>query len=135
MRLWHIELIPVLPRAQLISQWRELAAIAGAIIKRGTPNHLLVNFVLDYDYDHFISYADLVRQEILLRGYKISGHVFGNIVSLSPNYITIPDKLIYPEIMTSEYLTICLYNLYEKYLRGGVSEADWQDISKYFKFK
>ena len=54
MRLWHTSLIPVLPREQLVSQWRELSAIAGAIQKKGTPNHLLVNFVMEYDFDHFI---------------------------------------------------------------------------------
>ena len=49
MRLWHTELIKVLPREQLVAQWRELCAIAGAVQKNGTPNHILVNFVLDYD--------------------------------------------------------------------------------------
>lgn len=29
MRLWHYKLIPVLPKAQLISQWRECIAIKG----------------------------------------------------------------------------------------------------------
>ena len=43
MRLWHIDLISVLPREQLVAQWRELSAIAGAIQKKGTPNHILVN--------------------------------------------------------------------------------------------
>ena len=45
MRLWHKDLIDVLPNQQLVAQWRELSAIAGAIQKHGTPNHLLVNFV------------------------------------------------------------------------------------------
>ena len=51
MRLWHTKLIKALPNMHLQSQWRELSAIAGAIQKNGTPNHVLVNFVLDYDYD------------------------------------------------------------------------------------
>ena len=64
MRLWEKNLIEVLPREQLVAQWRELSAIAGAIQKNGTPNHILVNFVLDYDFDNFISYAQLVRDEM-----------------------------------------------------------------------
>ena len=48
MRLWHKDLIPYLPKEQLVSQWRECSSIAGAIIKNGTPNHGLVNYVLDY---------------------------------------------------------------------------------------
>ena len=31
MRLWHTDLIPVLPKEQLVGQWRELSAIAGSI--------------------------------------------------------------------------------------------------------
>lgn len=70
MRLWHKNLINVLPREQLIGLWRELSAIAGSIQKKGTPNHILVNFVLEYDYDHFISYAAEVREEMTRRGYR-----------------------------------------------------------------
>ena len=71
MRLWHTDLISGLPREQLVAQWRELSAIAGAIQKKGPPNHILVNFVLDYDYDNFISYAAEVREEMTKRSYHI----------------------------------------------------------------
>lgn len=37
MRLWHKDFIKALPREQLVTQWRELSAIAGAIQKNGTP--------------------------------------------------------------------------------------------------
>ena len=45
MRIWHKSLIPVLPREQLVAQWRELGAIAGNLNTKGTPNHILVNKV------------------------------------------------------------------------------------------
>ena len=64
MRLWHKDLIKVLPRQQLVSQWRECCAIAGRLAKYGTPNHLLVNKILDYHPDHFVFYANLVVKEI-----------------------------------------------------------------------
>ena len=48
MRLWHKDLIPVLPRQQLLSQWRECCCIARNIVENGTPNHILVNKILDY---------------------------------------------------------------------------------------
>ena len=41
MRLWHKDLIPYLPKQQLISQWRECCCIAKNIADNGTPNHLL----------------------------------------------------------------------------------------------
>lgn len=124
MRLWHTSLINILPREQLISQWRELSAIAGAIQKNGTPNHILVNFVLNYPFDDFISYAQEVRNEMTKRGYRTSQAVFDKITALKPNWQKIPLNEIYKEKMNDTYLKICFYNLYEKILCGGIKEPD-----------
>ena len=128
MRIWHTKLIEVLPREQLVGCWRELSAIAGAIQKNGTPNHILVNFVLDYDYDHFISYTYYLRKEMTRRGYRTMNNVWEKIISLKPNYNVLPLEAIYPEKMDTVYLNICYYNLYEKYLCGGIKEEDWNKI-------
>lgn len=130
MRLWHTDLISVLPREQLVAQWRELSAIAGAIQKKGTPNHILVNFVLNYDYDNFISYAAEVREEMTKRGYRTMNSVWEKIVSLKANWVKLPHNKIYKEKMDNIYLEICYYNLYEKYLCGGIEEKDWDNIFK-----
>ena len=134
MRLWHKDFIKVLPREQLVAQWRELSSIAGAIQKNGTPNHLLVNFVLDYDYDHFISYAYYVRQEMTARGYRTMDSVWNKIVALKPDYKLLPLEEIYPKKMNGksgyDYLTICMYNLKEKFECGGFSLNDWDRIEK-----
>ena len=118
MRLWHTALIPVLPREHLIAQWRECSAIAGAIQKNGTPNHVLVNFVLDYDYDNFISYAHYIREEMTRRGIRTMNTVWDKIVSLKPEWTLLPLEKIYEQKMDNLYLKICYYNLYEKYLCG-----------------
>lgn len=115
MRLWHTKLIEVLPREQLVSQWRECSSIAGAIQKNGTPNHVLVNFVLDYDYDHFISYTYYIRQELKRRGYRATDSVWDKIVALKPNWMLLPLEEVYAAKMNNFYLTICYFNLYEKY--------------------
>ena len=130
MRLWHKDFISALPREQLIAQWRELSAIAGAIKKKGTPNHILVNFVLDYDYDNFISYAAAVRSEITSRGYRTMDSVWNKITSLKPNWHQLPFDEIYKNKMNHMYLTICYYNLLEKFLCGGISSEDWEKIYK-----
>lgn len=122
MRLWHTELIDVLPREQLVAQWRELSAIAGAIKKNGTPNHLLVNFILEYDWEHFISYAYYVRQEMTKRGYRTMDSVWNKICSIggSSYAVILPLKKVYAEKMDDVYFNICYYNLFEKYLCGGI---------------
>ena len=118
MRLWSKQLIKVLPKEQLVAQWRELSAIAGAIQKNGTPNHVLVNFVLDYDYDNFITYALEIREEMSRRGYRTMQSVMDKIISLKPDYNRLPFDEIYKNKMNNLYLKICYYNLYEKYLCG-----------------
>ena len=122
MRLWHKDLISILPREQLIAQWRELSAIAGAIQKNGTPNHGLVNFVLDYSYDHFISYAYYVRQEMTKRGYKTMDKVWYKITSLNEDGDILPIEEVYSQKMNDFYLMVCLYNLMEKVDCGMIPE-------------
>ena len=57
MRLWHKYLIPYLPKQQLLGQWRECCCIARNININGTPNHILVNKIIDYPYSHKNTYA------------------------------------------------------------------------------
>ena len=130
MRLWHTSLIKVLPREQLVAQWRELSAIVGAIQKKGTPNHILVNFIMDYDFDHLISYAYYVREEMTRRGYRTMNSVWEKIVFLKPDYTILPLKEVYVRKMSNTYFDICWYNLYEKYLCGGIQNMDWLNIEQ-----
>ena len=124
MRLWHTSLISVLPREQLVAQWRELSAIAGKIQGTGTPNHVLVNFITDYDFDHFISYAYYIRQEMTARKYRTMNSVWDKIVSLKPNWKLLPLEEVYKNKMSDFYLTVCYYNLYEKYDCGMFDNFD-----------
>lgn len=135
MRLWHKDLIEVLPREQLIAQWRELSAIAGNIQKKRTSNHILVNYVLSYDFDHFISYSYLVRKEMTKRGYKTMDSVWNKIVSLKPDYTQLNFSEIFKEKHNIRYLTQCYYNLQEKYDCNGIKQEDWQKISTAVKDK
>ena len=123
-RLWHTKLIQVLPREQLVSQWRECSAIAGSIQIKGTPNHVLVNFVMDYDFDHFISYAYYIRQEMSARKYRTMNTVWDKIVSLKPDWTLLPIEEVYKNKMSDFYLTVCYYNLYEKYDCGMFNNFD-----------
>ena len=135
MRLWSKQFIPVLPRPQLVAAWRELSSIAGAIQKNGTPNHILVNFVINYDHDNFINYAKYVREEMTHRGYRTMNSVWEKIVSLKPNWSEKSIEEVYKEKMNNEYLTICYWNLREKFRCGGVSAEDFMRIEEVYKQK
>ena len=135
MRIWHWKLIPVLPREQLVAAWRELSAIAGNLNTKGTPNHILVNKVLDYPIDHFISYAFHVRTEMTSRGYRTMDSVWNKITAVANNYNILPLKELFPGWHNERYMAQCYYNLEEKYDCGGVSEEWFKKIEKeYFDY-
>ena len=133
--MWHKSLVPFLPREQLVAQWRELSAIAGNILKKGTPNHILVNQIMNYSFDHFLSYALLVRGVMTERGYRTMDKVWDKITSIKTDYKENlfqlqPFDTIYSDWMNDEYFIICYYNLKEKWLRGGIKEEDWNKIEE-----
>lgn len=135
MRLWHKDLIPVLPRQQLLAQWRECCCIARNIADNGTPNHILVNKVLKYSMKHFFKYTGLVSVEMNNRGYKCEWSKFMNIPinyqdgSKYPTY----DEL-FEDWHNDRYLRQCFYNLQEKYDCGGITEDEWQKILEKVSF-
>ena len=125
MRLWHKDLIYVLPRQQLLGQWRECCLIAKNIAEKGTPNHLLVNRVLDYPLDHFYTYAQRVRDECEVRGYKCN---FERFKTCSFWKRIIPQSDLFCEWHNERYLTQCFFNLQEKYDCGGITEDEYSRI-------
>lgn len=148
MRMWHKDLISVLPRQQLLAQWRELCAIAGRLEKQGTPNHLLVNKVTAYPPIHFYMYTNLVMHEMKSRGYEISKEAYTtlttrirNCVDLSNvfdcftyQYVPVKTEDIYREWHNDRYLRQCYCNLEEKYDCGGIAYEDWKKIEEKFGY-
>lgn len=134
MRLWHKELIPYLPRQQLLAQWRECCAIAKNIAEKGSPNHILVNKIMEYPTVHFWLYSAQVLSEMNNRGYRISKASRNN---FQKNYDKFSDgKLdtacIFNSWHNDRYLKQCLFNLQEKYDCGGIPEKEWQVIQNNF---
>lgn len=134
MRLWHKDIIEYLPREQLVAQWRELSAIAGNLNTKGTPNHILVNKVLDYPIDHFISYALYVRQEMTRRGYRTMESVWKKILSTNDGtFELIAPECLFPGWHNFHYLRQCYYNLEEKYDCGGVSSEYFHQLREFYE--
>lgn len=140
MRLWHKDLIHYLPRQQLIAQWRECCAICSNWANKGTPNHLLVNKVMDYPTVHFMEYTRLVVFEMGNRGYKINPVVADRFVKnfdkIGNSDETIiganAERVIFNNWHDDRYLKQCLFNLQEKYDCGGITEDEWLVISNEF---
>ena len=133
MRLWHKDLISVLPDKQLVSQWRECCCIARNISVNGTPNHILVNKILDYPIEHFHFYACEIADEMERRGYKCDYTRFDKWMRLNENHCT--HKKLFNSWHTDRYLRQCYYNLQEKYDCGGISEDEWHKVQDKFDAK
>lgn len=137
MRLWHRDLIKVLPKKQLVAQWRELSACATNIRTKGSPNHILVNKIMDFPRNHFISYAAAVHAEMTRRGYRTMDRVWDNITSVVDNnvYNIIPLEECFPGWHSLNYFIQCYFNLQEKYDCGGITKEEWTKIqNKYNEY-
>ena len=126
MRLWHKDLIDVLPRQQLLGQWRECCLIAKAIAERSSPHHLLVDRIMNYPIEHFYRYGIKVRNEMLKRRYKCDFNKFNKWFSLlSAEY---EYDNIFDTWHNDRYLKQCYYNLEEKYDCGGITKEEFDIV-------
>lgn len=130
MRLWHKDLIKVLPRQQLLSQWSECCTIARNIWMNATPNHILVNKVQDYPITHLQFYANMIAEEMKRRGYKCDFKRF-------TKWFDVPfDSVTYENLFCNwhnmRYLIQCYHNLEEKYDCGGITQEEWDKIDDLF---
>lgn len=133
MRLWHRDLLPVLPRQQLVSQWRECCCIAKNIADNGTPNHILVNKIMNYPMSDFWNYTRLVTEEMRRRGYKI------NVDKFTKYYYKfgypLPDLNDKPFAgwHNARYFLQCYFNLEEKHDAGGITKYEWKKLYSFCK--
>lgn len=128
MRIWHKDLISVLPDKQLRGQWRECCLIAKAL-HDGNLNHLLVNKVKEYPTEHFYLYCAVVEYEMIRRGFKTNWDKISK-------YIKQERSASHSELLegwhNDRYLRQCLYNLQEKFDCGGISDDEWTKIVEKF---
>ena len=147
MRLWHKDLVNVLPMQQLVSQWRECCCIGVLLAKNHTPNHILVNPILDYHPGHFEKYCNLVYQAMSNRGYNLTEKPCKELEDnlrawrlyldneLPWAWQVRDDNTIFNEVLfdgwhNQRYLRQCYYNLQEKFDRGGIQEKEWDAVVK-----
>ncbi len=133
MRLWHKNLIDVLPDNQIKGQWRECCLIAKAL-HDGNLNHLLVNKVKEYPLGEFLAYTNRVIEAMYdKKKFKVHTTSFFKWVALwnlpySKSWVRYTTEQIYPHWHNDRYLLQCYYNLQEKYDCGGISEEEWKRV-------
>lgn len=135
MRLWHIDLIPYLPKSQWLAQWRELNSIY-----KKPEDHVLINYIYDYDKVYLYNYSKTLLQEMNKRNINIHYSSLKNFDNCFKelNWFEKQDNLKNPHVFNehnNEYLTICYYNLKEKYIRGQKDFTDevWNKLEEFYK--
>ena len=126
MRLWHIDILPYLPKSQLLAQWREL----NSIFKK-QDKHILINYVYRQPTELSL-YTDDVIEQMQNRGYKIKSLNNYKKYFADKTIIVFNSKAKFIE-HNDKYLLICFMNLYEKYIRGQ-KDFDKATFNKLYDF-
>ena len=127
MRLWSYQLLPYLPKSQLLAQWREL----NSIFKK-QDKHILINYIYNYPKEYLWIYTVAVVDEMDNRHIKIGK--WDNYENYFKDITSAPENLRFAE-HDDEYLKICYYNLKEKYLRGqkDFTRDVWEKLDEFYK--
>lgn len=155
MRCWHKDLIRFLPDMQLKGQWRECCLIADGLAKNGTPNHLLVNRIIEYAPNHFEEYFLLVIGEMRKRKFSLSKKSTDNLAKNFSEYALKPSTKMFSAALsfakdeqeiidklfegwhTKEYLRSNMANLWEKHFMGigksKITDEEWKTLCRGYK--
>ncbi len=113
MRLWHEQIIHILPKNQLLGQHRECCALRG---NGWNKKHKTVDYVFTYSPYNLFIYHSKIMDEMEKRGYRVStewrdknyrGQKAKSYSNLEETNISTP---IYKE-HNNEYLLECIENL------------------------
>ena len=116
MRLWHEQIIQLLPKNQLLGQHRECCALRG---NGWNKKHKTVDYVFTYSPYNLFIYHSKIMDEMEKRGYTVStewidknyrGQKAESYSNLEETNISSP---IYKE-HNNEYLLECIENLATK---------------------
>jgi len=127
-RIWSKKLIPVLPNKQLMAMRYEL----GDMIKQ-YPNikNPLVKFANNYDccylYDYFSNVILECKYRKINMDEKYHLKIFDMAIHKSNGEYDILEDYTFLED-NADYLKICYWNLYEKAIRGVISDEEWKRI-------
>ena len=137
MRLWHYQLLPYLPNAQFKGQLRELVAIMRDIKSKGTTNHTLINKVMEYPKTQLSKYFYLYRDEYYRRYGKVVNEQYSfDFSHFAPTAVYWGEHL-FEGWHNTEYLRVCMANLYEKHHFGigksRITDEEWKVLLAGYK--
>ena len=139
MRLWHYQLLPYLPKSQLLSQKRECDLIWKDIKEGKQTNHILINYI--WRYPHYkinlAKYYMYLKEEFERRNYNFKNNSCfpdSDFDDSDYSYKMNIDRGDMPFIEHNiYYLLQCYFNLEEKFHRGQ-KDFSKKEFDKLFNF-
>ena len=128
MRIWEISMIQngSLPSSLSLSHWRELVAIKRKIYKCGSPQHGLVNAILNYNIIDFKNYTRAVYDEMCERGFNVNIKLLNEILGWKCDLFNNDRKPCgYDDWLEGRWLETSIYTLQEKVICGIVPYDEW----------
>ena len=140
MRLWHYKLLNSLPDLQFKGQLRDLVAICGMIKKYGTPNHLLVNKILEFPPEDFATYITYYLKCYEIR-YKKIPKASETLNKFIYDFLNVTPKQdpegIFSTWHDNNYLRVCMANLYEKFFfasgKSQIRPVEWAVLCEKYR--
>ena len=135
MRLWASELFEYLPKGQLLSQKRECDLIFKDYLNGKQTNHILINYIWQYDIDHLVKYYILLEREFSRRGFSFKRNYVDTVIF---EIQCAKGKLVLPEVPfpmhhDKIYLLTCFWNLREKFY-GHQKDFSKQEYDNLFAY-
>ena len=129
MRLWHKDLIEVLPDNILEELWDTCCEIAKRLKRTGYTDDWRSSRVSQYSVEEFWVYARKVCQEMIERGIPCNFGKFSCwFVGAAGFENEIDENDIFKDWHTKRYLWQCYSELEERFDCGQIKWEDWTDI-------
>ena len=117
--------------------------IAKSIYENHTPNHILVNRIMDYNIEEFRSYCNIVMKALKKRNYTVTKssieklHIYIGFVPTYDINGELIEEIVFNGWHDKTYLDVCYYNLFEKYYyakgNSKIGAVEWHILlQKYY---
>lgn len=136
-------MLSVMPPKWILSQWRECLGVGGCLVVG--LNHATVNRVKNYSIQHFVVYCDIVRKEMLHRGYTVGTNtieklnkdinfeeILKDVQVTDEKTVLVNDVPLFDEWHDFRYIRQCYYMMEEKYDCGMLSDEEMNKLKEFY---
>ena len=141
MRLWHYELISILPKNILIRLWHDCEAIGSNLERKGTTGDVKCEKILDYASWEFYKYCLRVKEVMLEKHCKINSRLskllFDRIKNNEDKFHTfnLEPHSIFMSWHDLNYFDLCYKLIKELHDCNVIKNDDWFEFDNYYRRK